>query len=420
MGNRIADKTSNVFMLTASKGEDDGRFNMFVEAVKSAGLKPVRICFSGSHENKATNLNNPSEGYYSGTAPVAGWRARISNFAIMATASLLGPISPVGIFASLVSFQSMSNALKPQLDLAKTQENAPKIILAKHWTALPGAIALANRTSAHLWFDINEVFEAEHAHKLLWRVAYLPAIRRLVKHAKRKASIITLTSRAQLKHEGNAQWLYLPNHKPPSTLKTSKVKKPVKLVYVGLIEPNRAIDQIIKAIARTGRSDIEMNIVGYGPARHVSKLKALISREELNSQITICPPVPNRKLVDALSTHDIGICVFSGMSDQYVYSEPNKIYEYLAAGLGIIATKNKGISNVLKGHASSILIDHRADNIDALTDVIEGLSIGKISQMKKASGDLGKRLWAERSSQNLLAKKLVACADTAENNGLKD
>lgn len=62
--------------------------------------------------------------------------------------------------------------------------------------------------------------------------------------------------------------------------------------------------------------------------------------------VRVCEPVCNDKLIDTLSEYDVGLVPHtqSGATD---YTIPNKLFDYLCAGLRVLASSNRSLSTIL-------------------------------------------------------------------------
>lgn len=107
--------------------------------------------------------------------------------------------------------------------------------------------------------------------------------------------------------------------------------------YVGVMGAQEGIDILIEAVdhivSGMGRHDIQFCLVGDGPS--LTELKAETARRGLTEYIDFPGRVPDRDLLEILSTADVGVNPdrVNAMNDK---STMNKIMEYMALGKPIV------------------------------------------------------------------------------------
>lgn len=274
-------------------------------------------------------------------------------------------------------------------------ENPFDFVIVKHWTSLP--IAMLLNGSPQIWLDINEVFEAEHDNSKLWQLIYKPVIIRLLKLANSRIILRSATSLEQIKYMQDETVLHLPNTKKPhvSNRKTSQQGEPIKLLYHGLVTTNRSLETAIKALDQSGRSDLELTIRGNGKPNYLRSLKALVDQLNLTSRVHFEPSVKNSELIEIASHYDIGLCLFANHSKQLMLAEPNKIYEYMAAGLGIIASETPTMKRMVEAKKIGQITEISNNQINALSQILKDLSHEQISVWQENSYAQASKTWAE-------------------------
>jgi glycosyltransferase involved in cell wall biosynthesis len=73
--------------------------------------------------------------------------------------------------------------------------------------------------------------------------------------------------------------------------------------------------------------------------------------------VTVLPPVSNAELLSRIAEHDIGLALESAKIESRDLCVSNKIFQYLQAGLAVIATDTRGQREVLRpcGDAAILL-----------------------------------------------------------------
>jgi glycosyltransferase involved in cell wall biosynthesis len=118
-------------------------------------------------------------------------------------------------------------------------------------------------------------------------------------------------------------------------------------LYQGGIQSDRGLDKLVYAAAFLER-DIMIVIMGEGPKEIRTQLEALIAKEMVGDRVKIIPPVPYEELLKWTASADIGLIVYS--PDESLNTQmclPNKLFEYLMAGLPILASPLDAVANII-------------------------------------------------------------------------
>ena len=132
----------------------------------------------------------------------------------------------------------------------------------------------------------------------------------------------------------------LPCYRPPmpsdrirTELKLS-AGRPVVLYQGGFLTDNGLAEQI-EAI--TGlHEDLALVLVGDGPRE--AALKEQVRSRKLGNRVYFIPRVPFGELHSYTCSADLGLCLIKGTGRSFYYSMPNKLFEYLMAGLPVLAS----------------------------------------------------------------------------------
>jgi glycosyltransferase involved in cell wall biosynthesis len=107
------------------------------------------------------------------------------------------------------------------------------------------------------------------------------------------------------------------------------------VLWQGGTGPSRMIEPIIEALQFAPRAVLvirgpSLDLFGEG-------YRALARRVGVEARLKLLPPVPSRDVVIAGESADAGIWTLPKLSKNFYYALPNKIFEYLAAGLPVLA-----------------------------------------------------------------------------------
>lgn len=119
-------------------------------------------------------------------------------------------------------------------------------------------------------------------------------------------------------------------------------------LYQGGFQANRGLDTLIRAAAFLGQNDLIV-LLGDGPQETLSQLEALIASEGVTDRIKILPAVPYEELLDWTASAHIGLNILPpDYSLSIRWCLPNKLFEYLMAGLPVLSSELDAVKEVIK------------------------------------------------------------------------
>ncbi len=118
-------------------------------------------------------------------------------------------------------------------------------------------------------------------------------------------------------------------------------------LYQGYLQPNRGLDRLICAAAFLA-PDTVIVMMGKNRGTTQAQLEALIASEGVADRVKIIPSVPYAELLDWTASADIGLNVASpDYSLNVRYFLPNKLFEYLMAGLPVLTSSLEAMVDVI-------------------------------------------------------------------------
>lgn len=116
--------------------------------------------------------------------------------------------------------------------------------------------------------------------------------------------------------------------------------KKVNVVYEGFISFSRFIDSLVDSLEFLPKN-FELTIIGDGADSE--RLKQLIEKKTYSSRVHYLGRIPNSDILMSISKCDIGFVGYPFSDLNNIYCSPNKIYEYPAAGVPFVSTKQHPI-----------------------------------------------------------------------------
>ncbi|MEE9355855.1 MAG: hypothetical protein V3U75_09740 [Methylococcaceae bacterium] len=134
---------------------------------------------------------------------------------------------------------------------------------------------------------------------------------------------------------------------------------------------------------------------------------------EIRHRIEILPVVSNKYLSSHNSSHDVGLALETPYCKSRDLTATNKIFDYLRAGLAIVATDTLGQKEVANNSCSDAIKLIPADNAAALTDTLQSLieNPALLKSMKASAKKAAASQWSWEIYEPLL---LDACENAFE------
>ncbi len=125
------------------------------------------------------------------------------------------------------------------------------------------------------------------------------------------------------------------------------------LLYQGSIQEFRGIEESIEAVTLLDRCVLV--IIGYG--YHRPTLEDAVHRRGLDDRVRFFGPIPNDELLYYTASADVGLCVIRGKSLSYRWSMPNKLFEYMMAGIPVVASDFEEMGRVVREEGVGTVCD---------------------------------------------------------------
>jgi glycosyltransferase involved in cell wall biosynthesis len=118
------------------------------------------------------------------------------------------------------------------------------------------------------------------------------------------------------------------------------------------INVDRGGEELIEAIRLC--EDVSLLIIGSGDLLQLLKDKA--SSPDLKGRIKFIPKIPWPELMKYTRSADAGISVDRNTNINYEFSLPNKLFDYISAGIPVIASDLHEIKKIILGNNCGIII----------------------------------------------------------------
>jgi glycosyltransferase involved in cell wall biosynthesis len=119
------------------------------------------------------------------------------------------------------------------------------------------------------------------------------------------------------------------------------------VVYVGGLMPGRGLEQMIDSLALL--PDLCLRAIGAGTESYRASLLARATARGVADRVELCAPVPPAEVTRAVAGAVAGLCLIQPICRSYELCLPNKLFEYAAAGVPILASDVPVIAAVVRG-----------------------------------------------------------------------
>lgn len=232
------------------------------------------------------------------------------------------------------------------------------VVHANDLDALPAAWLIARRSRARLVYDAHELYPLMEPSgpRLYWSVASrLEAVL-----ARRADDVVTncdpfaeeLRERLRLARTPIVV-LNCPDFRE-APLPDRVAGGPLRAIYQAAGDhPGRPVDDLLEAAEHAAQVEITIRVVDMDRDR----VGRTISDRCLEERVRLVPSVPVTELVDALVGFDVGIVLNRPLTPNTELAVPGKVFEYMMAGLAVVAPRLPGLVPIVEGQKIGLTFD---------------------------------------------------------------
>ena len=141
-------------------------------------------------------------------------------------------------------------------------------------------------------------------------------------------------------------------------------------VYLGAIQQHRGLEPLIRAASE--RPDVVVVLLGPGTPSYRSELERLANALGIGDRVRFLPPVAPADIARHAAGADVGVSVIQNRFLSYYYALPNKLFDYLYAGLPVVTSDFPEMRALIERHDVGVTCDPTSPSsiaaaIDAVT-----------------------------------------------------
>jgi glycosyltransferase involved in cell wall biosynthesis len=130
----------------------------------------------------------------------------------------------------------------------------------------------------------------------------------------------------------------------------------ILLLYQGLMAAERNLEVIISGMRLVADSRFILLMMGYGD--YVQRLRLLARDQAVADRVLFVPSQPQERLLYYTASADIGLIPYPyGRDLNTHYVSPNKLYEFIMAGVPILTNNLPYVRQVVEGHGFGVWAD---------------------------------------------------------------
>jgi glycosyltransferase involved in cell wall biosynthesis len=134
------------------------------------------------------------------------------------------------------------------------------------------------------------------------------------------------------------------------------------------ININRGAEEALDAISKT--ENVLLIIAGSGDV--IENLKETTKREKLEDKVLFFPKMPFEELMQITMLCDVGLSLDKNMSENYRYSLPNKLFDYIHAEIPVIASKLVEVEKIISNYEVGLIVEEvNTENIASCINLLK-------------------------------------------------
>ena len=257
------------------------------------------------------------------------------------------------------------------------QESRAAIYHASDLYVLPAVASIARQQGARLVYDARECYP--HVFATRGRPWVRWFWRSIERYGIRHADALFTVSQSIAHHMAGAYHIrppYVLHNAPPmrpvpaSKLLHSMLNLPPETViflHQGQIQPGRGCNRMVDALRKVQGGVLVF--LGGGALKEA--LRNRVREQKMAQRVFFLDPVPPEELLNITSSADVGISLLEDTCLNHRYALPNKLFEYLMAGVPVLGSKLPEMEGVLVPHRAGWVVD--PDDVAALSSTMQTL-----------------------------------------------
>lgn len=172
------------------------------------------------------------------------------------------------------------------------------------------------------------------------------------------------------------------------------------VLYLGAVMAHRGVEEVVAALTDVAGAHL-VCLGAAGP--HVDVVRAEVARHGVGQRVHLVPPVPSEEVVPYAGSASVGVSLVQPASLSYRLALPNKLFQYMAAGLPVVASDFPDVRAVVEGSGAGVVVD--PTDVAAVARALRELLADPARA--RAMGDAGQLAVRERFNWAAAADELL-------------
>ncbi len=292
----------------------------------------------------------------------------------------------------------------------------PCVVICHDIHALAAAVKIKKLYGCPIIYDSHEFWPEGDLLAPAWQRRLTTYIeRKIIRHADAVVTVSPQLARCLASLYGVPKVISAPNAEPrgPSVtvLREESRSAPLKILFQGQVALRRGIEELLAAWSQVDEKEAVLYL-RCPENDYLAELRRTFKGLLDQGKVIILQPVPEKDLIPAATFGDLGIIPYVGPNLNHVYCCPNKLSQYMQAGLAILSNKLEFVSEVIRRFECGLTYD--AGKPETLVEAIRFLIANpKVLQTMQHNARRGARSEFNWEVQSVEYKNAVrACVPT--------
>lgn len=366
---------------------DEPRVRRQADALHGAGYEVVAIGATGARSPK------PAWRVIELELPRITGARRLGAMARQASSALGGRVAVNAYWSDRRRRAVLDAALRERAD----------VYVAREWRTLPIGVELRKRTGAALAMDSPELSSEEREDSGTWRRFFRPMIVAIETRYLPEVQLVTavsdgIASRLQERYGLEQTPTTVRNIPPYQECEFREPGDVIEVVFHGVMAVSRGIESVVGSVA-TWPDNVRLTLRGPSDPAYLDRLRELAGFGL--DRIVFAPSVPMTELVTAASSGDVGIFALPDYGRQMANALPNKLFEYIMAGLAVCVSDLPAMASIVDEWGCGVKIE-RPFGPEQVSAAVHRMVASDIAAMKRSSLMAARELNWDRESERYL------------------
>jgi glycosyltransferase involved in cell wall biosynthesis len=138
-------------------------------------------------------------------------------------------------------------------------------------------------------------------------------------------------------------------------------------------------------------------IRGHGQEAYLASLEKRARQRGVAERVAFAPRVSPERLISEAAAADIGYLALPGTTEHYEYALPNKLFEYVMAGLPVLATPRVEMATMLSSLECGFISEL---DPQSLANALNAVELDELNEMRRNALAAARTLnWEQEKSR---------------------